>query len=274
MASSPGRLHRPHRRRRTRSDLRTRVGVSRHGRHPPAVLHAGDRADGAVQRRALEGRSIGASRRPVTRRARGSGSAATCFSPTRASAAALMHRYRAGAARRRARAAAVARRRARARAGSRCSTTSSSACSGPDDGYATPREVLQGFRTRPLRRGVEYRARTRSSASTSSGGRVTRRHGSPSGDVDRHAVVVNAAGPWAGRVAATGRPRRAGRADAADAVSRDAAAPLAASLSDGDRSGRRALAPRRSRRRPAIPIASSSRSPSGTSRRARTSRPT
>ena len=136
---------------------------------------------------------------------------------------------------------------------------------GPDDGYANPREVLRAFAAR-RRPPASSSSTTRSSASTSSGGRV-RGVRLASGDTIATPTVVNAAGPWAGRRRRAGRPRSSRRADAADAVPRDAAAPVAASLSDGDRSRRRALAARRSGRRPAIPIASSSRSPSGTSRR-------
>ena len=114
---------------------------------------------------------------------------------------------------------------------------------GPEDGYANPREVLSGFQRAAEAAGVEYLEANVASL-TLDGSRVT---GVVLEDGTSIAagVVVNAAGAWAGHIAAHGRADRAGVADAADAVPLHAAQAMAASLPDADRSGRRALAPRR-----------------------------
>ena len=84
-------------------------------------------------------------------------------------------------------------------------------------------------------------------------------------------VVVNAAGALSGRVARAGRTRRAGRAGAAAALPLHPAPAVADALPDGDRSGRRALAPRRPARRRRPRSHHRWRSPSGTNRPARAS---
>jgi len=71
---------------------------------------------------------------------------------------------------------------------------------GPDDGYANPREVLFGFRRGAEAAGAEYRVDDVVGIEHT-GGRVTGVK-LASGDTVSTAIVVNAAGPWAGRVAA------------------------------------------------------------------------
>ena len=71
---------------------------------------------------------------------------------------------------------------------------------GPEDGYANPREVLFGFRRGAEAAGAEYRVDEVVGMENASG-RVTGVKLASGGTVST-AVVVNAAGPWAGRVAA------------------------------------------------------------------------
>lgn len=71
---------------------------------------------------------------------------------------------------------------------------------GPEDGYAAPREVLDGFRRAAAASGAEY---LRDEVT-----RIGVRHGAvadvglASGGTIETPLVVNAAGPWAGRIAA------------------------------------------------------------------------
>jgi FAD-dependent oxidoreductase domain-containing protein 1 len=71
---------------------------------------------------------------------------------------------------------------------------------GPDDGYANPREVLSGFRRAAEAAGAEYRVGEVAGVEHA-GGRVTGVK-LAGGDTISTPIVVNAAGPWAGRVAA------------------------------------------------------------------------
>jgi glycine/D-amino acid oxidase-like deaminating enzyme len=71
---------------------------------------------------------------------------------------------------------------------------------GPEDGYAAPREVLRGFRYAAESSGVEY-VQDEVTTITAEAGAV-RAIELASGGVIETPVVVNAAGPWAGRVAA------------------------------------------------------------------------
>jgi FAD-dependent oxidoreductase domain-containing protein 1 len=71
---------------------------------------------------------------------------------------------------------------------------------GPDDGYANPREVLAGFRHAAAAAGAEYVA-DEVAAITHAHGRVSGVRLASGRDVSAP-VVVNAAGAWAGRVAA------------------------------------------------------------------------
>jgi glycine/D-amino acid oxidase-like deaminating enzyme len=71
---------------------------------------------------------------------------------------------------------------------------------GPDDGYANPREVLFGFRRAAEAAGVEYRV-DEVVGIDQAGGRVTGVKLASGGSVSAP-MVVNAAGPLAGRVAA------------------------------------------------------------------------
>ena len=181
--------------------LRTRLGVSRDGRHPPAVLHAGHRADGPVQRRALEAVRSSASRRPIdTPRAWFRQRGYLFLADARAAATALMRRYelerRAGA-----RVQLLSRDDIRALVPDLDLDDIVFGVLGPDDGYAAPREVLRGLS--PSGRGTPASSsrRTRSSAVSSRRGA---RHRRPARERRRRShtpVVVNAAGPWAGRVA-------------------------------------------------------------------------
>jgi FAD-dependent oxidoreductase domain-containing protein 1 len=70
---------------------------------------------------------------------------------------------------------------------------------GPEDGYAAPREVLQGFRHAAEASGVEYRRDEviglRVQRGTLAGAQLA------SGDEIETPIVVNAAGPWAGALA-------------------------------------------------------------------------
>ena len=71
---------------------------------------------------------------------------------------------------------------------------------GPDDGYANPREVLFGFRKGAEAAGAEYRV-DEVVGIERAGGRVTAVT-LAGRDTISTGVVVNAAGPWAGRIAA------------------------------------------------------------------------
>lgn len=71
---------------------------------------------------------------------------------------------------------------------------------GPEDGYANPREVLSGFRRAAEAAGAEYRVDAVIGVERA-GGRVTGVN-LASGDTVSTPIVVNAAGPWAGRLAA------------------------------------------------------------------------
>jgi glycine/D-amino acid oxidase-like deaminating enzyme len=71
---------------------------------------------------------------------------------------------------------------------------------GREDGYAQPREVLAGFRGAAAAADVEYR--TDEVAAVSRDGRHVTGVRCSSGTEIAAAVVVNAAGPWAGRLAA------------------------------------------------------------------------
>jgi glycine/D-amino acid oxidase-like deaminating enzyme len=71
---------------------------------------------------------------------------------------------------------------------------------GQEDGYANPREVLSGFHRAAAASGVEYVEDTVVAVSTSAG-RVTGVTLAGAGRLSAP-VVVNAAGPWAGRLAA------------------------------------------------------------------------
>ena len=71
---------------------------------------------------------------------------------------------------------------------------------GPEDGYAAPREVLRGFRTAAETAGVEYLADEVVGVDVSHG--ATTGVGLASGGHLGAAIVVNAAGPWSGRIAA------------------------------------------------------------------------
>jgi glycine/D-amino acid oxidase-like deaminating enzyme len=71
---------------------------------------------------------------------------------------------------------------------------------GPEDGYANPREVLAGFRRAASEAGVEYRVAEVVSIERDAH-RITG-VGLGSGDRIAAPIVVNAAGPWAGRLAA------------------------------------------------------------------------
>ena len=96
---------------------------------------------------------------PARARARGSGSAATCFSPTQATSTALMKRYeeerRAGAVVQN----AVGRRDPRRSLPDVMLDDILFGVIGPEDGYANPREVLVGFRRGAEAAGAEYRRR-------------------------------------------------------------------------------------------------------------------
>jgi FAD-dependent oxidoreductase domain-containing protein 1 len=71
---------------------------------------------------------------------------------------------------------------------------------GPQDGYAAPREVLAGFRHGAAALGVEYRDAEVSAIDVANG--VVRGVSLASGDRIDTSLVVNAAGPWAGQLAA------------------------------------------------------------------------
>ena len=71
---------------------------------------------------------------------------------------------------------------------------------GPEDGYAAPREVLRGFRMAAETAGVEYLADEVVRVDVSHG--ATTGVGLASGGHLGAPVVVNAAGPWSGRIAA------------------------------------------------------------------------
>jgi glycine/D-amino acid oxidase-like deaminating enzyme len=71
---------------------------------------------------------------------------------------------------------------------------------GPDDGYAAPREVLKGFRHAAETAGAQF-VHDEVVAVTSSGGRISGVT-LASGASVATPVVVNAAGPWAGHIAA------------------------------------------------------------------------
>jgi len=72
---------------------------------------------------------------------------------------------------------------------------------GPKDGIADPSGLTQGYATLARRAGVEIRTRAEVLRVDSRGGRVTG-VSTPGGPVSA-SVVVNAAGPWAGPLAAT-----------------------------------------------------------------------
>ncbi len=201
-----------------------RVVVSRHGRHSPAVLHAGHRADGAVQRQAVEDVRSAAWRRPTTRPRAWFRQRGYLFLANAATSTALMQRYeqerRAGARR----ATAVASTRSAQIAARRLMLDDILfGVLGPDDGYANPREVLFGFVAAPRRRapsivsdeviGIDARRRRGHRRAARE-----RRH-----DLERRWSSMPP-GRGRGRVAAMAGLRRAGRADAADAVSLRAAA--------------------------------------------------
>jgi glycine/D-amino acid oxidase-like deaminating enzyme len=71
---------------------------------------------------------------------------------------------------------------------------------GPEDGYAAPREVLRGFRMAAEAAGVDYLIDDVVSIAVESD--TTRGIGLASGAHISAPIVVNAAGPWSGRVAA------------------------------------------------------------------------
>ena len=71
---------------------------------------------------------------------------------------------------------------------------------GPEDGYANPREVLSGFRRAAETAGAEYRIDDVVGIEHA-GGRITGVT-LAGGDTVSTPIVVNAAGPWAGRIAA------------------------------------------------------------------------
>ena len=71
---------------------------------------------------------------------------------------------------------------------------------GPEDGYASPREVLRGFRMAAEAASVEYSTDEVVSVSVSDG--ATKGVGLASGTHVSAPVVVNATGAWSGRVAA------------------------------------------------------------------------
>jgi FAD-dependent oxidoreductase domain-containing protein 1 len=71
---------------------------------------------------------------------------------------------------------------------------------GPDDGYAAPREVLKGFQQAAVAAGADYINDEVSGVRVKSG-RVCGVSLASGSTIDSR-VVVNAAGPWAGRVAA------------------------------------------------------------------------
>ncbi len=71
---------------------------------------------------------------------------------------------------------------------------------GPDDGYANPREVLFGFRRGAEAAGAEYQA-DEVVGIDQANGRVTGVRLGSGGGISAP-IVVNAAGPWAGRLAA------------------------------------------------------------------------
>jgi FAD-dependent oxidoreductase domain-containing protein 1 len=71
---------------------------------------------------------------------------------------------------------------------------------GPEDGYAAPREVLRGFRTAAEAAGAEFLTDEVVSIAVSDG--RTTGVGLASGRQVSGPIVVNAAGPWSGRVAA------------------------------------------------------------------------
>ena len=71
---------------------------------------------------------------------------------------------------------------------------------GPADGYANPREVLFGFRRGAEAAGAEYRV-DEATGIEQAGGRITGVK-LASSDTVSTSIVVNAAGPWAGRIAA------------------------------------------------------------------------
>ena len=230
---------------------------------------AGHRADGAAQRRACGRSSTSGSRTPAHTPRAWFRQRGYLFLADDAASAALMQRVPSGAARRR-RVQLLSRRRDRG-AGARtsCSTTSAVGCSDPTTATPTRARCCSACAHAAAARAPNT-CTTRSSASTSPAG-VSPACSSRCGPTSTRRSWSTPPARWAGRVAALAGLARAGRADAPDAVPRDAAAPLAASLSDGDRSRRRALASRRSGRARASRIASSSHSPSGTSRPARTS---
>jgi glycine/D-amino acid oxidase-like deaminating enzyme len=72
---------------------------------------------------------------------------------------------------------------------------------GPEDGYANPREVLYGFRRAAEQAGVEFVTADVAEIVTAAG--VVRGVRLASGDTIVAPVVVNAAGPWGGQLAAT-----------------------------------------------------------------------
>ena len=71
---------------------------------------------------------------------------------------------------------------------------------GPDDGYAAPREVLRGLRHAAAASGVEYLQDEVTAIAVQSG--AVHEVELASGEVIQTPSIVNAAGPWAGRVAA------------------------------------------------------------------------
>ena len=71
---------------------------------------------------------------------------------------------------------------------------------GPSDGYAAPREVLKGFRHAAQAAGAEF-VHDEVTAVESTNGRVGRVRLASGGSIDTP-WVVNAAGPWAGQLAA------------------------------------------------------------------------
>ena len=238
-----GRLRRPRRGRRARSDLRPRVVVPGHGRHPPAVRVAASCVQ-MVQHSVRLWREFDERMRTPSHaprawfRQRG-----YLFLADDATSAALAARADAQQA-----AGAVQQR---------LSVDEIAALVpglklddirwglfGPEDGYANPREVLFGLRAAAVAAGAEYVARR--------GDRRRRRRRSR----DRRAARAARAGstrrssstppaPLSGRVAALAGARRPGRAGAAAAVPLHAAPPLADAVSDGRRPRRRALASRR-----------------------------
>ena len=182
-----------------------------------------------------------------TRRTRGSASAATCFSPTQRDVDGADAPLPARAARRRARAAASRATTSRILVPDLRLDDIFFGVLGPEDGYANPREVLFGFRRAAEHAGAEFV--TDECRGDCDGGRSRcAACGWPAATRSRRPWSSTPPEPWGGRLAATAGLDVPDRADAPDALSRDAAAAMAVPLSDGDRSRRRALAPRRSDR--------------------------